>query len=103
MCGIGEDAISVDSGLVDVSKTFGLNLAAKDRIQFRKKVLCTVLPTEGYYDVIPLKFVPTWAPTGQDVYPGEKVVAVFYGPTSDLATGESWYGNLLMSNLTANM
>jgi hypothetical protein len=102
MCGIGDDAVSVDSGPVDVTKAFGLNLGNKDHIQFRKKTVCTVLPIDGYYDVIPLKLMPTWAPTGRDIYPGEEVVAIFYGPTSDFTTGESYYGNLLESNMSAN-
>jgi hypothetical protein len=31
------EAVSVDTGLIDMGKTFGLNLKAKDRVQFRKK------------------------------------------------------------------
>ncbi|KAH7076744.1 hypothetical protein BKA63DRAFT_288712 [Paraphoma chrysanthemicola] len=48
-----EAALVVDSGLIDVGKYFGLNFAAKDRVQYRKRSTCTVLPTDYYaiYDV----------------------------------------------------
>ncbi|KAI4684749.1 uncharacterized protein J4E88_004190 [Alternaria novae-zelandiae] len=97
-----EDAVSVDSGLVDVGKAFGLNLPSKDRVTFRKKIECTVLPVEGYYDVIDLKYMPMWKPDFREIFPGEQVAAIFYGPTPPLDTGESFLAYLVASNVSGN-
>lgn len=43
-----KDAVTVDSGLVDVSDAFGLNVPAKDRVRYRRKTTCAVVPTEGH-------------------------------------------------------
>jgi hypothetical protein len=51
MCELG-DAISNDSGLVDVNRLFGLNLPSSSRVQFRKKTTCQILPTDGYHRFI---------------------------------------------------
>jgi hypothetical protein len=45
-------AIAIDSGLVDVNKAFGFNLADKDRVSFRKRTTCGVLPVDGYTSVV---------------------------------------------------
>ncbi|KAI4631716.1 uncharacterized protein J4E87_002422 [Alternaria ethzedia] len=97
-----EDSVSVDSGLVDVGKAFGLNLPPKDRVTFRKKIECTVLPVDGYYDVIDLKYMPMWKPDFREIFPGEQVAAIFYGPTPPLDTGESFLAYLVASNVSGN-
>jgi hypothetical protein len=50
MC-VGGDtsAVDVDSGFLDLNTYFGLNLSPRDRVKFRKKSSCTVLPVEGYH------------------------------------------------------
>ncbi|KAF2183698.1 hypothetical protein K469DRAFT_667950 [Zopfia rhizophila CBS 207.26] len=50
MC-VGE-AISLDSGLSHLNERLGMNLKKRDRVQFRKKTTCAVLPLEGHSDVI---------------------------------------------------
>jgi hypothetical protein len=50
-----KEAFVVDSGLIDVGKSFGLNLAAKDRVRYRKRSTCTVLPAQGYYAIYDMK------------------------------------------------
>jgi hypothetical protein len=97
-----EEAVSVDSGLVDVRKAFGLNLPSEDRVTFRKKIECTVLPVEGYYDVIDLKDMPIWKPNFREMFPGEQVAAIFYGPKPPLDTGESYLAYLVSSNVSGN-
>ena len=50
MCVEGNtSAVDVDSGLLDLNTHFGLNLPPRDRVKFRRKVSCAVLPVEGYY------------------------------------------------------
>ncbi|KAI4607715.1 hypothetical protein J4E80_009456 [Alternaria sp. BMP 0032] len=90
-----KDAVRIDSGLIDVSKTFGLNLAAQDRVSFRKKTECTVLPVEGYYDVVDLEERPMWKPDYREILPGEQVAVFFYGPRTPLETGESYIVHLI--------
>ena len=100
MCGT-KNAVTVDSGLVDVGKMFGLNLAAKDRVMFRKKVSCTVLPSEGSYEVFDLELIPSLVPADRFIFPGEQILALLYGPT-DQTRIESYIGYLLVSNITSN-
>jgi hypothetical protein len=97
-----KDALRIDSGLIDVSKNFGLNLAAKDRVSLRKKIECTVLPINGYYDVIDLEDMPAWKPSFREIFPGEQVAAIFYGPKPPFLTGESYTVDLISSNTSGN-
>lgn len=97
-----KDAVSVDSGLIDVSKSFGLNLAAKDGISFRKKIECTVLPVDGYYRVFDLKDVDAWKPDYREIFPEEQVGATFYGPKPPFLTGETYLVYLVSSNSSGN-
>jgi hypothetical protein len=101
VCG-AKDAVRIDSGLIDVSQTFGLNLAAQDRVSFRKKTECTVLPVEGYYDVIDLKDMPIWKPDYREILPEEQIAAFFYGPKPPFDTGESYIIYLIASNSSGN-
>lgn len=66
-----KEAVSMDTGLLDISKTFGLNLKAKDRTQFRRKTVCTVLPIEGAYDVINVAEHPELTTKRRDILPNE--------------------------------
>jgi hypothetical protein len=95
-----KEAVSIDSGLLDVGKTFGLNLAAKDRVQYRKKTTCTVLPIRGAYDVVDLKNVPFLADGTRGQFPGEQILVLYYGPTLGQIPKASFYASLLMSNIS---
>lgn len=57
-------AVAVDSGLVDVNTALGLNLGTKDRVKFRRRSTCGVLPLEGHTTVkketdLPSEFLGT--------------------------------------------
>jgi hypothetical protein len=95
-----KEAVSVDSGLLDVGKTFGLNLAAKDRVQYRKKTTCTVLPIKGAYDVIDLKNLPSFRKLGRPALPNEQAVVLYYGPTFGIIPKASYIASLTMSNIS---
>jgi hypothetical protein len=43
--------VTLDSGLVDANDLFGLNLARKDRVKFRKKSTCAVLRPDEHIKV----------------------------------------------------
>ncbi|RAR10171.1 hypothetical protein DDE82_001446 [Stemphylium lycopersici] len=95
-----EDSIRVDSGLIDVGKAFGLNLAAKDRVRHRKQIECSVLPIEGYWDVVPLEIAtPLW-PTYRAPFPEEEIFIAYYGPHSRAAPW-SYVGYFVASNSSA--
>lgn len=76
-----KEAVSVDSGLLDIGKTFGLNLKAQDRVQYRKKTTCTVFSIKGAYQVLNLMKNSHLAEGDRAVFPGEEIVVLHYGPT----------------------
>lgn len=45
-------AIVMDSGLLDMNEHFGFNLESKDRVQFRRRTTCSVLPSHGYQTML---------------------------------------------------
>jgi hypothetical protein len=68
-------AIEFDSGLVDLNDALGMNLRDSDRIQYRRKNTCTILPLEGYTRV-----TPAYSETsGSPLLPEEEVVEYLYG------------------------
>lgn len=71
ICATTKDAswatVAVDSGLVDVNELFGLNLAPKERVKFRKKTTCSVLRTDEHIKVTksanhPIEFAESICP-----------------------------------------
>lgn len=96
------DSVSMDSGLLDVGGTFGLNLAAKDRVRFRQQTTCSIFPIEGFYEIMNLTDAPAhWVPA-RGALPGEQVIAVYYGSTNDLRSNQTYVASLLMSNITSS-
>jgi hypothetical protein len=58
MCtGEGSSAVTMDSGVVDLRKHFGLNVAEKDSVRIRRKTTCNVLPREGHVFKRPPEFL----------------------------------------------
>jgi hypothetical protein len=98
------EAVSVDTGLLDVTKTFGLNLRADERVQFRRKTTCSILPIEGNYDIVDLDDHPQLWPIHRDPLPKEQILRLFYGRINNpgLEGGTSGY-TLYLSNFTARM
>jgi hypothetical protein len=55
LCRSGErPAISMDSGLLDVSGAFGWNLKTRDNLWVRRRTTCNVLPLDGHEKQIDL-------------------------------------------------
>lgn len=92
--------MSIDSGLKDVGKTFGLNLAAKDGVQFRKKTTCSVFPIKDQYTVINLDKFPKLLNEERPALAGEQLVVLGYGPTFGRLPLASYISSLTLSNVT---
>jgi hypothetical protein len=85
-----KEAVNVDSGLLDVGVTFGLNMANKDRVQFRKSTTCSVLPVEGHWGVYHAKdHVALQSP--MKVLSNDEMAVVSYGTSF---SGPSWLTNV---------
>lgn len=83
LCLDGErPAISMDSGLLDVSETFGWNLKARDNLWVRRRTTCNVLPLEGrekQVDLSSLSDTLSFEPL-----PNEQGYAYLFGNYTDL-------------------
>lgn len=88
-----KEAFNVDSGLLDVGRTFGLNVAAKDRVQYRKSTNCTVFPMEGHWGVYNVKDVPGLLHT----LPNEDIGVVSYGTTLEKVTWATYQMSITLN------
>jgi hypothetical protein len=53
MCkNISEPGLSIDTGMLDLAEHFGLNLATRDKVKFRRKATCAVLELDGHYKIL---------------------------------------------------
>lgn len=99
MCAGGEKpAIRIDSGLHDLNE-FGLNLAAQDRVQYRKSTTCAVLPLENHTTIIN---ATEYSELNRAPLPQEELLALFYGDVlySDVWKNASFIWSLSASNTT---
>jgi hypothetical protein len=71
--------IALDSGLVDLNAGFGLNLPKKDRVSYRRRTTCTVLPLGGHTTIINASEFPDNQQTVPDIIPDEKFLLLYYG------------------------
>lgn len=94
-------AVAIDSGLVDLNQGFGLNLALKDRVSYRRRTVCSVIPLEGHTTVINASDFPVRF-RYFDIYPGEEYMLFHLGNRTAF---EGWksvsaYGSLLNVNMS---
>jgi hypothetical protein len=73
-----DSVIALDSGLVDLNAAFGLNLPKRDRVKYRRRTTCAVLPLEGRTTVVDAQDFPNALQTGP-VMPGEQLLLLHYG------------------------
>ena len=100
-------AVAVDSGLIDINAAFGLNLGHSDRVKFRKRTTCGVLPVDGYSMLMNASDFPPglWKNlNGIDPLPAQQVLLLEYGQRQHL---DEWTNvtasyDLLSSNITNN-
>lgn len=92
MCkNISEPGLVTDTGLLSMKDQFGLNLAGKDDIKFRRKATCAVLDLEGHYDTYTTKNISDIDVdflVGRKIWEEEKVRLIYLGgsPPSNLST-----------------
>jgi hypothetical protein len=95
---VGGFAISLDSGLLDLSKDFGLNIPSTSGMRYRKKSTCAILPTENHLQVVNKTDYPGGA--GQSALSGEEAVLLNYGKRTGDPGNATVVSSLLRSNLT---
>lgn len=98
MC--ASEALSLDSGLLDLNDAFGLNLEQPDRVQYRRKSTCAVLSLDGYTEVKNASSSAAKALTRQ-LYPGEEFVYYMYGVFQ--VPGAPFTQSLLAANTSREM
>lgn len=72
-------AFSVDSGLLDLNDAFGFNFAPSDRVKFRRRSTCAVLPREGHVTVMNATDIPKSYKSEVADLPGERYELYAYG------------------------
>tara|TARA_R110002003_G_scaffold59_35_gene5447 strand:- start:2053 stop:2742 length:690 start_codon:yes stop_codon:yes gene_type:complete len=92
-----KEAFVVDSGLLDVGTNFGLNLAAKDRVQYRKRSTCTVLPAAGYYDIFDLRNDSSLRSAVEAPLKEDQLAITYWGTTFQQPIWASYIMSMTMS------
>ena len=77
-------AIVLDSGLLDLNEDFGFNLGVSDRVKFRRRTSCTVLPANGYVRTLNRSEIPDilihyLLPKPRFEFPFEQIEVSLYG------------------------
>lgn len=92
-------AITFDSGLVDLNSAFGLNLAEKDQVHYRRKVTCALLSSAGRVKHLTASEVPSYVRLNPP-FPDEEflIYAMGYRP----GTGELYNVTFLQSLTESN-
>jgi hypothetical protein len=93
-------AVALDSGLVDLNDGFGLNLPEKDRVYYRRRTTCTVLPLSGHATVIDASELP-WSVYNRLALPGEQALVLHYGDRPNL--GDWKNATFVYSLMSTNM
>jgi hypothetical protein len=95
-------AIALDSGLVDLNVAFGFNLPKKDRVSYRRRTTCTVLPLEGRTTIVNASDFPDDHQALPDIIPDEKFLLMHYGenPTLKEWNNVTGFSSLLRGNFT---
>lgn len=94
-------AVSIDSGLMDLNDAFGLNLENKDRMKLRTKMSCSILSLENRTSLIKAADVPANV-LGRASLPEEEMLVYHLGfnpITKDLGNVSFMY-SLTQSNVT---
>jgi hypothetical protein len=75
--------IAVDSGLVDLNDGFGFNLPNTDRVSYRRRTTCAILPLEGHTSIVNASDFPDTLQQKHDL-PGEQLILLHYGDRASL-------------------
>jgi hypothetical protein len=83
MCkNISEPGLAIDTGMLDLADHFGFNLAAKDKVKFRRKSTCAVFELDGQSDVVNASDVSDFEQiSGRAPWVGERQMRMYLGAT----------------------
>ncbi|KAF2009108.1 hypothetical protein BU24DRAFT_402484 [Aaosphaeria arxii CBS 175.79] len=87
-------AITFDSGLVDLNQ-FGMNLPKSDRVAYRRRTTCGLLPLDNRTSVVEANDLAPgvmWDITSQEPLPGEQLLMIHYGTRSFLSDWKNTSG-----------
>jgi hypothetical protein len=94
-------AVAFDSGLIDLNDGFGFNLPSHDRVSYRRRSTCTVLPLAGHATVSNASDIPfeIWQ---RNTFPGEEAFRLHYGdrPALGKFRNLTFFKSLLDANMT---
>jgi hypothetical protein len=93
MCTDGEiQAVSIDTGLLDLTRDFGVNLRKREAMKYRKVTTCAVIPIKNRFKIMSVERPrDSWnepVPGDLDSTTKEQVVALALGSSTALASGE---------------
>jgi hypothetical protein len=83
MCkNISEPGLAIDTGMLDLAGHFGFNLAARDKVQFRRKATCAVLELDRHYEVLNASDSSDFEQfSGRAPWVGEREMRMYLGAT----------------------
>jgi hypothetical protein len=93
------ESVNVDTSMLDVGKTFGINLGDKDRVQYRKATTCSILPIKDHFMIFEAKDAP-FLMNERAAIPDEQLMVPLYGSTFSKAPWATFVLSLTLSNLT---
>lgn len=93
MCTDGEiQAVSIDTGLLDLTRDFGVNLQKREAMKYRKVTTCAVIPVKDRFKIMNVERPrDPWnepIPGDSDSTIKEQIVALVLGSSTALASGE---------------
>jgi hypothetical protein len=96
-------AVAFDSGLIDMRDTFGINLEEKDRVQYRKRTSCAILPLDGHTRVADTSSMAVLK-AGRPALPNETYLLYTYGQNPyEGPEGFTFGHSLFYSNITTRI
>lgn len=100
MC-VGEEqpAVRMDSGLIDLND-FGLNLATRDRVQFRKATTCGIVSLDNRTTVVKAS---EYQRLSRPAFPNEEFMLLFLGDIlySELQRNATFGISLTQANVSS--
>lgn len=100
-------AVVLDSDFVDVGMAFGINLSSKEKMRYRKRSTCAMLPLEGHTKIVNGSFIQPGS-ISRDSLPGEEYIIYNYGSrsgrdTQDRGKNYTFSQSLLRANFSTSL
>lgn len=95
-------AVELDTGLIDVTSTFGLNIPRQDRVRYQKKTTCSVLPLGNFTKIVDAsKIEDTFG--RKAIFPEEKILTLNYGTHPALPENITRWYPIVTANISRVM